>query len=576
MIPIDCPPPQLLTDPFLQNPQPESVAVVWFTEFAGEQHWVRYGPQLEQRAIAASQPLSRSQEDARSWLGSQAGDGSLYPQPQPRSIWRHEALVSGLVPGVRVPYAVSSQCQSQTVTSDRFSLAPLPPPGQPLKLLLTSDHQLKPMVAANLQKMAATVGTIDGILMAGDLVNVPDRASEWFDDSRGGAFFPALQGRAQSELGGVTYGGAPLLQSVPLFPALGNHEVMGRTLGPIAQPSLNEQFADAIPRSVALDLAQAAGDRPPPPTDPHYPDWLADRSFNWQTVGEILTWPANPHPDRPHPGYYAVSLGNLRLVVLYATTIWRPWNWASEVRGRYREKTEDLEHPERWGYGQHIFEPIGPGSTQYHWLQQELASPAFQNAAYRVVMFHHPVHTLGDNVVPAYTDPVPVLERDSRGNLTAVRYEYPLGQDYLNRDIAPLLETAGVDLVLYGHSHLWNRFVSAQGLHFLETSNVGNSYGAFWAGTGTTPPTPPRPVPENFQETYGTYGDPWGLEPIVPSISPLRDAQGQPLPYIASNEITVFTILDTGEGAVSSYYFDTSQPYSEAVLFDQFYLGHLD
>ncbi|CCQ60429.1 hypothetical protein CWATWH0401_3766 [Crocosphaera watsonii WH 0401] len=24
---------------------------------------------------------------------------------------------------------------------------------------------------------------------AGDLVNIPDRASEWFDDKRGGAFF---------------------------------------------------------------------------------------------------------------------------------------------------------------------------------------------------------------------------------------------------------------------------------------------------------------------------------------------------------------------------------------------------
>ncbi|MEM6717224.1 MAG: metallophosphoesterase, partial [Cyanobacteria bacterium P01_C01_bin.147] len=35
----------LLTDPFLQLPTPSSVRVVWFTEFAGQQHTVAYSPQ---------------------------------------------------------------------------------------------------------------------------------------------------------------------------------------------------------------------------------------------------------------------------------------------------------------------------------------------------------------------------------------------------------------------------------------------------------------------------------------------------------------------------------------------------
>ncbi|MGA1625619.1 MAG: metallophosphoesterase family protein, partial [Prochlorothrix sp.] len=497
---------------------------------------------------------------------------------------------------------------------------PLPPPDQPLKLLLTSDHQLKPMVAANLEQVAATVGQLDGILFAGDLVNVPDRASEWFDDSRGGAFFPALQGHARVKLNGRMYTGAPLIQSAPLFPALGNHEVMGRRVNateptpepstaPLSgPPSLNGQFSDAVPRSVALELARAAGEPVPEPHQPDAESWLADRSFNWQTVREIFTWPENqavnpditrqtlaqahvsqsntpqpqPNPAQsslsppqssPHPGYYAVTLGNLRLVVLYATTIWRPWGLGDQVRGRYRERTEDLDHPERWGYGQHIFEPIDLDSAQYQWLQQELASPEFQTAAYKVVMFHHPVHTLGDNIVPAYTDPVQVLVRDSDGILTAVRYEYPLDRDYLNRDLAPLLEAAGVDLVLNGHSHLWNRFTSPKGLHFLETSNVGNSYGAFWAGTDTIAATLPRPVPESHREIYTSHGDPWGLEPILPTIAPITDDRGNALPYIASNEITVFSILDTGDGSVSSYAFDTRQPQSEVTLFDRFYLG---
>ncbi|MEY3256095.1 MAG: hypothetical protein RLZZ29_1230, partial [Cyanobacteriota bacterium] len=35
--------PRLLTDPFLQLPMVNSVRVVWFTEFAGQQHLVTHG-----------------------------------------------------------------------------------------------------------------------------------------------------------------------------------------------------------------------------------------------------------------------------------------------------------------------------------------------------------------------------------------------------------------------------------------------------------------------------------------------------------------------------------------------------
>ncbi|MGA0199389.1 MAG: metallophosphoesterase family protein [Prochlorotrichaceae cyanobacterium] len=223
-----------------------------------------------------------------------------------------------------------------------------------------------------------------------------------------------------------------------------------------------------------------------------------------------------------------------------------------------------------------LIEPIAPGSEQYNWLKAELASPAFQAARYKVVMLHHPIHTLGDNGVPAYTDPVPVVQRDAQGQLTAISYEYPLDRDYLNRDVVPLLEAAGVDLVLNGHCHLWNRFRSPGGVHFLETSNVGNSYGAFWRGADSSLEGSSRPIPADFQETYLPYGDPWGLEPILPTIAPLTQRQGSlpetPLPYIASNDITVFSLLDTADGSISSYYFDTRYPDSEVVLFDRFWL----
>ncbi|MBD2293880.1 metallophosphoesterase [Anabaena sphaerica FACHB-251] len=541
---------QLLTDPFLQLPTENSVRVVWFTEFAGDQHLVISGEKLDHSLIAKTTKLSRTREDQLSRVANQTENGQIYQQPVKREIWRHEAEVTGLTPNVRVPYYVTSTREDgEKVSSKVFTLAPTPKPGTPLKILLTSDHQLKPMTAANLQKVVETVGRVDGVWFAGDLVNVPDRASEWFDDNRGNALFPGLQGRAnyQMEHNGVkfTYTGGKIIQNAPMFTCIGNHEVMGRYA---RTGSLDDEFNDTIPRVVAEKLY---GEKS-----------LKDNSFNTVTYEEIFTLPETKTGGKT---YYAVNFGDVRLVVLYITNMWRPPQLKSERKGRYIEPEKDFNDPENWGYGQLIYEPIFQGSEQYNWLQEELNSPEFKQAKYKVVMFHHPPHTLGDNIVPAYTNPVTIIKRYEAGNIKAIRYEYPKNADYIIRDVIPLLEAAKVQLVFYGHSHLWNRFVSSSGMHFLETSNVGNSYGAAWGERK-------REVPTGYQEDYTEIGDPNGLEPIIPTISPLLGEDSKPLPYIASNDITVFSIFDTGTGTISSYRFDTRKPNSEVIKFDEFKL----
>lgn len=542
--------PQLLTDPFLQLPTQNSVRVVWFTEFAGTKHSLTYGDDLQQTVYASTTKLSRTREDQYSRVGNQTQNGQVYQQPVQRHIWRHEAEVTGLTPGVRVNYRVTSVREDgESVSSNIFTLAPTPKPGTPLKVLLTSDHQLKPMTTANLQKVVETVGSVDAVWFAGDLANIPDRASEWFDDNRGGAFFPGLQGRAnyQMEHKGVkvTYKGGEIIQHAPIFTCIGNHEVMGRYA---RTGSLDDEFNDTFPRAAAQRLYSGKS--------------LIDNSFNTITYEEIFTLPQSQAGGKK---YYAVSFGDVRLVVLYITNMWRSPKLNDQYQGRYQEAKEDLNNPENWGYGQLIYEPIAKGSKQYNWLEEELNSPQFQQAKYKVVMFHHPPHTLGDNIVPAYTDPVQIIERDEAGNIQAVRYEYPKEADYIIRDVMPLLEAAKVQLVFYGHSHLWNRFVNSNGMHFLETSNVGNSYGAAWGERK-------REVPTGYQEEYIALGDPNGLEPVVPTINPLLGEDSKPAPYIASNDITVFSIFDTGTGKVSSYFFDTRKPDSDVVKFDEFKL----
>jgi hypothetical protein len=521
------------------------VHVVWHTDDPGLRQVVLLGPAVTgmaeqaardaatgepesgagwRRVPAVTTRLSRTREDADSVL-----PGRAYDTVGPRPVHRHLASVRELPPG-RTPYrVVSIGPDGETVVTATYSLAPALSPGSPARLLLSSDHQLKPMVPANLGKVQETVGVeLDGVLLAGDMVNVPDRASDWFDTGTGAAFFASFTGRAAYPLAGHTYRGAPILQHTPIFPTIGNHEVMGR-------------WSETDPLESQFHGAQPDG-------------------WDVTTYTELFPVPAS---EDGGPRWWSRTIGDVHVIALFATHVWRPPG--SDCRGKYQEATADLGHPERWGYGQFIFEPVRRGSAQFRWLERELRSPAARDARFRVVMFHHPGHGLGTHSTPPYTDPVQSVGRDpATGAITAVTYDYSLADDHILRDLAPLFDAAGVHLVLNGHSHLWNRFRTPTGVNWLETSNVGNSYGAYDVTSGRK-----RQAPAG----YVCQGDPGGLPPIVPTIAPLVDAAGQPLPYVASNDITVFSILDSASGVVRSYRFDTRDPGSPVVLFDEFPLA---
>ncbi len=576
----------LLTDPFLQLPTETTVRVVWFTEFAGTKHLVLCGEDIDQIDLsdysledvadiaclasidirvtsATSTKLSRMREDQESHLTV----GAVHTAPSYRDIWRHEAIVEGLTPGVRVPYyVVSLREDRQMAVSASFTLSPVPSPGTALKILLTSDHQVKPLTAANMQKVVETVGRVDAVFMAGDHVEVPDRASEWFDDQRGSAFFPVMQGRAHvlSEKGGVTtlYAGGPILQFAPLYSVVGNHDVMGHFS---MEHSLNRQFHEPYPRPVA-EMQYDAVEAHTQDSTVARAAWVADHSFNVHSYKELFRLPTPEHSDLQ---CYAVTFGDIRLVALHTARVWRTPQLVPHDCGKYHERENSLDTPEKWGWGDFIYEPISAGSVQYAWLVKQLTSSAFQSARYRIVMLHHPLHSLGQGIVPAFTDPQQHIERDADNNITAVRYEYPKHDDYLIRDIEPLLSAAGVHLVFYGHSHVWNRFKGPTGVQFLESSNVGGSHGAF-VKSGRRFTAPPYDA-----EDYAAVDDPYALEPSVPTLQPLLDEYDLPLPYLASNDITAFSIFDTGTGTVSSYYFDTRTPSSSVIKFDEFSIVQL-
>lgn len=555
----------LLTDPFLQRPAPDVTEVVWFTEFAGAGHHVLAGPGVGElsedqvrRAVAAGAPdvevypartikLSQVAEDADSRVPA---DRKPVTGIAAREVFRHSAAIAAPAGG-RIPYRVVSTGADAFVASQVYSARGPLVAGEPAVIMLTSDHQLMVNTPANLEWAARTItaelGPIDAVFMPGDLVNVPDRASEWFDDERGSAFFPAMQGRGgRAAADGTVYHGGRIMQNAPLFPAIGNHEVQGRRAG---HTSLNESFANPVPRAVAEAAFTGA--------DADKAQWVHDNSWSTTTFEEIFSLPAGRR-------YYATTVGDVRLITLFATRIWRADSVEPGSATRYRENPADLTDPLAQGYGEFLFEDLGVGSDQYEWLRQELRSAEFGRARYTVVMLHEGPQSLGENAMPPFAHPQRIEDTDGSGRITDVRYEYPHTHNILVRDVGPLLEQAGVDLVYNGHSHLWNRFVSPAGVNYLEASNTGNSYGAYLSPGPHRRPVPPPPWdPGN----YLAQGNPGGLAPVPPTLA-ARNGE----PFIADNNLIVFQALHTGSGTVTSWYVDMADTAAGAVRFDEFEL----
>jgi hypothetical protein len=74
-------------------------------------------------------------------------------------------------------------------------------------------------------------------------------------------------------------------------------------------------------------------------------------------------------------------------------------------------------------------------------------------------------------------------------------------------------------------------------------------------------------VPVN--DAHPTQGDPGGLEPIVPTVAPLTDTAGTPLPYLSSDTITAFSIgpqVQSGHTGVGALWLYRSSSTPGAVL----------
>lgn len=634
--------PRLLSEPFLQRPERSSVRVVWLTNFPGARHEIIFGDRhLQRRAEAQTERMQRMLEDASS--RSPATDGLGLTEVVARPVWRHEAVVTGLLPNRRVPYRVRSVTEDGNVhESGVYTLQPLPTRGQPLKILLTSDQQNRHGFPAAMQKVEQLFGPLEAVLFAGDYVDNPRQASEWFDrfdpawrntpgspgtrpfPSTRPAFFPSMQGTFDLVFPEFPWRGSAILQYAPKFGAIGNHEQPGRHR-PNARIAVNNGSVTATigfmdndpqPRWYAEMRYEDLKDEVNPSGDPALrAQWIRDQSHDWEVHRQMWTHPEGPEGEQ----YYVQRFGDVAVAVMNVSRVWRTFNVRPQDRGKFTEFVTENRNPGEWGFGDFHFFRFDRDSDQFRWLSETLQSPLFRRANYRIVVAHHTVAGLGHNALPVHADNVMHLDytdaagapqtrvvrmpTDAAGRAavfraevlpmldraTRVRYEYPVSKDIWKHDVEPLLVKAGVHLVHVGHSHVYSRVVGrdAPGLTYLETSSAGNTFGAFWTQADGTPWKGRLRGGESAlfaadspwdTSNCARTDDPFGREPMFPTLANpmhLWAGEPQPVPFVTSDDISTFTILDTGMGAVRSFAIDLRDPQAEAIEFDRFFLDTL-
>ena len=320
---------QVLVEPYLQFATQTSVTVMWHTSLQASSV-VRYGS-----TDACMQTIE--------------GNASVI----------HEVVLEGLEPETQYFYRVESRTPSGTsYLSEPATFKTAVKKETPYAFAVISDTQGNPKVSKQIAKLAW--GQRPSFLLhPGDLVSTGKNREHWLKH-----FFPGMR---------------PLINHVPFYPVLGNHEQNAK----------------------------------------HYYDYVC-----------------LPDPEY----YYAFDFGNARFFMVDTN------------------------------------QKVNAGSVQFKWLEKELAA---SKAKWKFVCHHHPPYSSDEN---------------DYGNL----WKSNQGRhgDLRARELVPLYEKHGVDLVWNGHIHSYERTWRILGGKAVESG------GPFYmitggGGGGLETPAPTRPFFQN-------------------------------------------------------------------------------
>lgn len=317
---------------------------------------------------------------------------------------------------------------SDGVATMGYDFRTAPNPGRPVKFVLLSDLQMKAQVPETVR--LAGQQEVDFIIYNGDFGSRnPERSGEWFTVP--GQVFPADVNPASTDE----------IDTHRWFNVMQQWGDGCRLL----------QYVPIYPTPGNHEIDDQSLLRTP----------VEGRDRMTMKIYLQLFRPLYPEQEYGPNGrhWYAVDFGDVHLISL---SIFR---W--------------FAYPAATPPGWYLFDDIQAGSPQYQWLEHDLKTA--KNQKYIWITQHWHTLNRGWDVAVPFTDPVIV-----DGVAT-----YPAENDYLLRDLLPLMEKYGVNAVSYGHSHVYERYeweyAPGRVIHFIEAASIGNNY-----RSATDPPASPN------------------------------------------------------------------------------------
>ena len=354
--------------PYLQNPSPDGMTVIWFSESAVPGRLSYVTPSGDEEAIESvpirAETLAYLNEENRFFENS-------HPPPPP---YRHKIEVTGLTPGTRYAYAVE---QGASRFASSFETAP--PADGPVRLIVFTDCETEPESTGARRRWANPTGSPDRpylldqtqgyanniqviasrqpdlVAIAGDLVESGGEQRDWDE------FWLHVTDMDGDE---------SLASRVPFLAAPGNHEYYAGIGGGYNQPA-------------------------------------SERAINrFRTYFEF---PPNNAPDPEQEGrYFRLDYGPVTLIGL---------DVANDSPNESDRDTNFFLLGEHDAGGGHA-PAFGPGSRQYAWLEEQLAD-AQTTSRFTFVFFHHAPYSVGPQ---GYDPGHPLIEDLKRKDFYALAH----------------------------------------------------------------------------------------------------------------------------------------------------------
>jgi 3',5'-cyclic AMP phosphodiesterase CpdA len=384
---------QFRVDPYLQNPAPDAMTILWFSDDGTPGAVTVTGPDRTQ--TVASTPLL-----AKALCYHPDEIALLHGGTDPGLPYRHRVRITGLQPGTQYAYTVR---QGRSDYTAHFRTAPAP--DTPIRFIVYADCETEPESTGEARRwpephgdrerrypVDQTVGYAenvkvmksrrpDFIAIAGDLVESGGEQRDWDEFWRHNA----------GQLNDIA-------STTPILPAVGNHENYGG-------PDERERFSTSAVR---------------------------------QALAKFRTYfeaPDNGAPVRAQQGrYYRIDYGPITLITIDSSNglphqSHRDTNFYLLGAGELDDHGHEGEAPD-----------FNPGSQQYRWLERQLAD-AQVKSHFTFVQFHHAPYSVGPHGFP----PGSAGNHHGEDNQSGV----PL------RVLTPLFMRYGVDAVFSGHCEMY-------------------------------------------------------------------------------------------------------------------------